>query len=645
MDSARGSCLVCSLIAMVGTFWERRRGIYLLGAVATLSAVVPLLAGRFESQIATATAWRWLAAVFFVAGSLLLWCRDQVSTRLARFGWPTLDGDPKVFVSHTRKVLLVVTVLPLIVLTVTPALLAIMDLSIQDPTTGGFSFLGDNLSYGGPLIFAALVMIGYALRERMPEFAFYAGGVFNLTVTLAFMLAVATSGGVINEAVIVRLVQLNAITFAVYALPWLAARRQWQSSLKGSDLRFANFLLKLQLGIAVVLNAILFLTVAAELVRAPGAAGVGTVATGSFLGWLTLALVATGVGWLGASRMIKLPAYALLGFLLFVCCLVAFSLSGISGWLGVHVLTVCVAWSAWFMLGASELDSDPTKQLRFPINLLRFIFDLGGKWQLRARQCAVIAGALAVALSLRTLEMLELSRWWSIGPLLAITVLAATLNWKTLRRRYIYAAGILFNLTVSIWWLVFSPALNFIGDFVLTNVTAGSLAGFVWLWLELRSRRLRQIESGFSLSFHHLVATLSLTILAVLGPGQFCCRTTAFTAASRQWLLAGTLLCRRIDDRMFVGSIRKVCCLRFVPAGSHGRRECASYRKGYWNRSNLRLSPCCWRLTRWCAHFSGGNVPRSSPLANRLESRNVWIPSLRTSNGSLLLTCLLCRRS
>ena len=503
-----GSWIVLGLllITMAGTFWERRRGIYLLGAIATLSAVVPLLAGWFESQIATATAWRWFAAMFFVAGSLLLWCRDQVSTRLARFGWPTLVGDPNVFVGNARKVLLVVTVLPLIALTITPALLAIF-----------VPVKGDNLSYGGPLILAALVMIGYALRERMPEFAFYAGGVFNLTVTLAFMLAVFTGGGAINEAVIVRLVQLNAITFALYSLPWLTVRLQWQSALKGSDLRFANFLVKLQLGIAVVLNTILFLTVAAELVREPSGAGVGTVAAGSLLGWLTLALVATGVGWLGAIRMIKLPAHALLGFLLFVCCIVAFSLSGSSGWLGVNVLTICVAWTAWFMLGASELDSDPTKLLRFPINLLRFTFDLGGKWQLRARQCAVIAGALAVALSLRRLESIEYSRWWSTGPLLAITVLAATLNWKALRRRYIYAAGILFHLAVLIWWFVFSR-VNTLVDFVLINVTAASLAGIVWLCLELRSRRRRLTQSGFgtAFSFHHFAATLSLTTLAVL---------------------------------------------------------------------------------------------------------------------------------
>jgi hypothetical protein len=46
----------------------------------------------------------------------------------------------------------------------------------------------------------------------------------------------------------------------------------------------------------------------------------------------------------------------------------------------------------------------------------------------------------------------DVTRWWSIGPLLAITLLAARLNWRTLSRRYIFAAGILFNLAVSLWW-------------------------------------------------------------------------------------------------------------------------------------------------------------------------------------------------
>ena len=518
-----GSWIVLGLLVltMLGTFWERRRGIYLLGALATLSAVIPLLAGQFETQVATATGWRWLAAAFFFAGSMLLWHRDQISRRLARFGWPALDGHVNALVSRTRKVLMVLTVLPLIVLTVTPALLAmievlepILDKAIQPPMAGG-SWFSDNLSFGVPLVLAAFVMIGYALRERMPEFAFYAGCVFNLTVTLAFMLAVATGNGPVDEAFAVRLIQLNAITFAVYALLWLTARRRWQSILKDSELRFANFLLKLQLGIPVVLNTILFLTIAGDLLRAPDETGVGTAAAGSLIGWVTLALIATGVGWLGATRMIKLPAYSLLGFLLTACCIGAFSVSSDSGWLAAHVLTVCVTVSAWIMLAVAELDSDPTNSLPFPINLLRLAFDLDGNWKRRARECAAVAGGVAVCLSLRTLYDANANREWSIGPMLAIALLAATLNWKTLQRPYIYASGILVSLSVSLWW-IFADGL-FFREFWLSNLTAGSLAGIVFLCLELRARRLRVANPVFGpgFSFHHIVAICSLLLLTL----------------------------------------------------------------------------------------------------------------------------------
>jgi len=78
------------------------------------------------------------------------------------------------------------------------------------------------------------------------------------------------------------------------------------------------------------------------------------------------------------------------------------------------------------------------------------------------------------------------------GPLLAITALATTLNWKTLERRYIYAAAILFNVAVSLWWVFVLERVFYESRFLLTNVIAGSLAGILWLRLELRSQRLRQ---------------------------------------------------------------------------------------------------------------------------------------------------------
>ncbi|HEX5883308.1 MAG TPA: hypothetical protein VFY67_02065 [Pyrinomonadaceae bacterium] len=497
---ALGSWIVLGLltISMLASFWERRSSVYLLGALVALSAAIPLLAGLFEYQMATATAWRWLAALFFLGGSLLIWYRQ----RLTGFAI-----DTEAFAKHARPLLIALTVLPLVVLTIYPALRAIFYLAIQHPTSGVFALLRSDVSYSLPLVLVALVTIGYAVRERMPEFAFYAGAFFNLMVTIAFLLAVVAAGGSMNRVVVVRLAQLNAMTLAVYLLPWLSTRRRWQSALNESDVSFARYLLKLQLGMAVVLNALLFFPVMLALIQAPWAVGVGTIAAGSFPGWLTfITTIVAGVLFTTTTTKRSSPE-VLAGLLLGVSCLIAFSVSSINGWLGLHTFTVCIVLAAWLMLAAAELTSIP-----------RHVFGLGDKWQSRSITLAAIAGGLAVFLSLRTLTDNARSRWWSIGPLLAITALAATLNWKTLRRRYIYAAGILFNVTVSLWWIFIPQHDSLISEFLLINLIAASLAGILWLWLELRLRKLRQTESliGPGFSFHHFVATLSLALLTLI---------------------------------------------------------------------------------------------------------------------------------
>ena len=90
-----GSWIVLGLllVAMLVSFRERRNNAYLLGAVAVLAAAIPLLAGQFEHQIATATAWRWLAATFLLGGSLVLWFRRAIAKRLSTFAWPTFGGE------------------------------------------------------------------------------------------------------------------------------------------------------------------------------------------------------------------------------------------------------------------------------------------------------------------------------------------------------------------------------------------------------------------------------------------------------------------------------------------------------------------------------------------------------------------------
>jgi hypothetical protein len=519
-----GSWIVLGLLllAMLASAFERRSSLYLLGALTTLAAIIPLLAGKFEHQIATATAWRWLAAIFLLCGSVVIWYRGF----FCRGGplWPpqrgmsetgaATEGRPynstEGFAKQARTLLIALTFAPLAVLTIYPALRAIYYLPIQSPVSGFFSVFDDGVSYGFPLVLTGVVMIGYALRERMPRFAFYAGALFNATVTLAFLLAVVTSRGLMDRVVLVRLVQLNALTLAVYLLPWLSTRGRWEGGLSQKDQRLADYLLKLQLALAVVLNLALFFPAVTTLVVAPEKAGAGTIATGSFLGWLTFFTTVIAAAWLTAKRTIRSSADMLAALLVGVGCLLAASATEVSGWVGLHTLAVWMTLSAWLMLLAAEMNNDRS------LPWLRFVFDFGDGWQSRCRHIAAIMGSVAVILSLRGLADAQTSRWWSIGPLLAITALAATLNWKTLERRYIYAAGILFNLAVSLWWIFIFEPVRRESRFLLTNVIAGSLAGILWLWLELRSQRLRQRKTLLALSFHNLAAISALGVLILI---------------------------------------------------------------------------------------------------------------------------------
>ena len=494
---AVGSWILLGLltITLLATFWERRRHIYLLGTLFVLSAAIPLLAGQFEKLLATATAWRLLAAIFLFAGSIVLWYRDAISQRLAAYGWPAIE-DNDAFVTRARTLLIALTVAPLLVFTVFPALRAVFGLPIQTPAPEFPWF--DGFSYGGPLVLVALILIVYAIRERTPEFSFYAGAFLNLTVTVVFLLTVAAVNGTMDRVVLIRVVQLNALTLAAYSLPWLSARQRWQRALGGSDAGFAHYLIKLQVGLAVVLNVWLLLPVVLALVFVPQAVGVGTRAAGSWLGWLTFTITALAVVWLATSRIIRFSANLLAGLLLTVACLIAFTVSGLNGWLGLHTLTVLFALTAWLMLAAADR------------------IDLGDKWRERCWELATLIGGVAAFLSVRTLADAEMNHWWSIGPLLAITSLAATLNWKTLRRSYIYAAGLLFTLTVSLWWVFVVERAFYESEFLLVNVIAGSLAGVLWLWLELCSRRLG--ESVFSVipSFHNFAAIFWLGLLGLI---------------------------------------------------------------------------------------------------------------------------------
>ncbi len=491
-----GSWIVLGLltVAMLANFWERRREEYLLGALVVLAAAIPLLAGLFESQVATATAWRWLAALFLIVGSAGLWYYR-----------------PKQNVANLRTLLITLTVGPLILLTIYPALLTIFYWQVQRPTSGIFSVFSADFSYGAPLVLVAFVMIGYALRERNPEFGFIAGAFFNFTVTLAFLLAVVDGRDSLNSVILVRLVQLNAITFAVYALPWLSTRRRWHGALSENHQKTASFLLKLQIGLAIALNVLIFVPAGLALVYLPAKLGSGTDAVGSLLGWLMFAATLVSLTWLMRAREQKLPAIALAAALWGLSCLVASGVVDRGGWLALHVFTVAVTATAGALVAAAFWTPDG------PSGALRTFFDLGDRWPSQARQFAVFTGALAVFLSLRTVIDSSVTRWWSIGPLLVLVGLAATLSWQTLRRRYLHIAGILLTVATTLWWIFINTDHRWLSSFLYRNLIVATLGGILWLWLELRARRLRQTPAAASaLSFHNVVALAATGLMTLI---------------------------------------------------------------------------------------------------------------------------------
>jgi len=457
-----GSWIVLGLllVAMIGSFWERRSNVYLLGAVAVLAGAIPLLAEQFETQLATATAWRWLAAIFLLLGSIVIWSRRES------------------FVEEVRIVLFGLTILPLSILTSSAVLRTVFYLPVQGPS--------GSLVYGGPLVIAGLVLIGHALRERKPSFAFYAGAFFNATITVAFLM---------DHIALVRLVQLNVITLAVYLLPWLSTRRRWQSALDQRGQRVADHLLKLQLWLAISLCAIVFLPSLYIVALVPDQAASGTAAVGSYLGWLSLASITAAAAWFR-----PVSPWAVACTLLAVGCLVAFNFAAISGWASLHILTICVAGTAWLMFAAAEFTAN--------------------RWRATARNVSTLVGSAAVFLSLCGMFCFTCTTfWWSLGPLLSITALAVALNLKTKARGYVYAAGFLFAISS---WLFFAEGRWWRADkFLLVNMITNSLAGVIWLLLDLRSRK-GEPSASYYFSFHNIAALFSLFVITLIVFVAFC---------------------------------------------------------------------------------------------------------------------------
>ena len=587
--------LAILLVLMIGNFWERRRATFALGSLIIIWTICPLLAGRFEPQLATASAMRWSVAIFVLVVSVAF----SRYRRRGRNGQHGLSGQS----AAIRAVLLFITLVPLFLLTLSVVVDDINYVPARGPQAGIFIAMGAVALYGFPLIFAAAALAIHAVHERSPAFAFAAGLVVNGTVTVVHLVSISAHNGLMTRTVLANSLQLNAIAAASVALVWMATRNWWMHSsgsfgtfpplplgesrgkglamdpktnsdsshlsgpenlrreeFRSSPLSYAplpsplpkgegvtarkeRLLLWIQKLIAISLVALLIVPVGLHLIALPYRVGRATFAAGSFSGWLALFITIAVV--IAFDKVFRKPisVATLSASLLAAGSLAAFGVArfGVGRWAGLHVLLGACILIAWLLLLARDLP----KNRSLARMLSRVGLALAQDWQWDTDLSAAIVGALVVLIALRGPFTDPLGAWWSIGALLAMSVLAASLNWLTYKRAYLYAAGILLNASVSIWLIKYYGDRGSGRAFIEANVIALCLAGVVWLWFELRARRFApRLNSSTAASFHNLAALLSLlamgTVIA-LGLNEDLARAHQSFTPALDWLALGSL--------------------------------------------------------------------------------------------------------
>jgi hypothetical protein len=466
--------------------------------------------------MATATAWLYLAALFLIGGSALIWARQQFDKQLNRLGWPPLSDNPQSLTTSLRTVIISITVVPVLVFTVFATLRALANTTLEVPASGVFALLPHGFSYPFPLIAVALVLIGYAIRERLVHYGFCAGLFVNLAVSVAYLFTTAAVDAPLDSVFVVRLVLLNAITCAVYTLLWWSFRNRWASVL-ADNVKDADELLQFELWLAIAGNVLLIGPLTLNLFFAQP--GMATTVAGGPLGWSAFIITCTA---LLAIKRGQLGAGTFSAHVLSVVSLCAFATSGFDGAIELRTLTVGTTVAAWLIFGASFLTSLAPEHATG--RQLQKLFRIDDRWSSSALRFSTVIGAWAALLSLRLLlDLSPKDAWWIVCPLLALSGLATCLQVRTLKRAYLYVAGGLFTIAVSIWWIAlpssyYSPQESFFE----VHIIAACLTSILLLWLELRARRLRQTSGPTTLlSYHNIVVLVSSILLILLTQVSF----------------------------------------------------------------------------------------------------------------------------
>lgn len=468
-----------TLALVVSLLHRDPHGNAILGLTFVAVTAAVLAAGPFAADHAANVALRWnLAGCFVLCSAGLLW-RQRLTLVAGHLGC-RLPSAPNV-AEVCRAILVVGTVLPILGLTWAVAAILFAGGQPEAPLTGTFY---DELNWlvrlGVPLILVATGLVGHAIRERSPGYAFAAGLVVNVTVTGGY--ALVRRGEIPAAPFVTHLGQLATVTFAAWALVWSSCRWQLRRRWPWSDSPLAAPLMELQRRLAVTGNAVLLIGALALLIAKIPGTEAWPAEAGSGLGWLALLSTGAACAWqaIQERRAMGLQNLGLFGMAcvgLLACSMEAYQpgFGYRALMLGSGAFGLGWAWSAW-QLGrnrATDADRDFVRALRAATDL----------W-------VTVAASLAVALALKSAfsggDLL-----WAAGALaLASPAAAIVAVWRH-REPWASAAGLAAHLAASfVTWHFLRrfhvPASEAWIDLIEANAVAGAAIAALWLWLRSR---------------------------------------------------------------------------------------------------------------------------------------------------------------
>lgn len=521
--------VVLLLVTMLLLIKEKARYFYLFVIIITLSLACPLFASGWEEQIAVASAWRWVAAVFLVLSFLAIQKRETI---LSALGLPD-DENHQPLPWLTEKLTFFVSVFPILILTLHPLYFVASGYQLQSSGTGFFNSIGFVISYTLPLAIVSIVFSLQAVIERNSRSALFAGLVATFAVVTAHLFSVYSTNGAMDRTVATQSFQLIAISASAFSILWLATRKLWSDA---DDV--SRYSLQSLISLGAAANILLITPVALRLFSNPELVGIGTLETGSVRGWLGLILCLVAIAWLHKAFEIKIKTGIIFVSLLFISSMAAFTLArsdNHTNWRGYHVLFIGMIATAWLMwlinylperLQTKDENEEETKQ-SFPI--------FEDYWNFKTAIFSSLAILFVVVMAFRS-TVAPTTHWWSVAPLMIVAVLAACLFTTTLNRLFMYASSVLLCFAASVWFAFswdrsydhlygFSVSESSILSFFNGNLVAIGLVGVASFLLEKRLREfipeksLREIIPPFN-KFAFIVVFCILLLFLFAGIGS-----------------------------------------------------------------------------------------------------------------------------